>query len=450
MGVHVGVAKTVRDPMTRRVEYIGPVVNTTARITAMTHGGQIVMSHTAHDKITNSPAAASTGADASSAEATSGGGLTGGVVSLGKFEMPDAPNGARLYEMKVKGLEGRFFGGVTNNHDGTSSSGEPSSGASGGGKGKDRSYTSGGSDGGVSSEGMQTAVGEGMQFKEDTFLTSANLCRWIIDFGDIQLGKQIGLGSYGVVFGGKWKGVEVAVKRFIKQKLDERRMLEFRAEMAFLSELHHPNIVLFIGACVKKPNLCIVTEFMKQGSLRDILANNTIKLTWKQKLRMLRSAALGINYLHSLHPVIVHRDLKPSNLLVDENWNVKVADFGFARIKEENATMTRCGTPCWTAPEIIRGDKYDERADVFSFGVVMWQVVTRKEPFAGRNFMGVSLDVLEGKRPQIPNDCPAELRKVMKKCWHASAEKRPTMERVVAFFDKEMGDDDTGASSNMA
>ena len=86
-----------------------------------------------------------------------------------------------------------------------------------------------------------------MMFKEDTFLTSANLCRWIIDYGEIQVGKQIGLGSYGVVFRGKWKGVDIAVKRFIKQKLDERRMLEFRAEMAFLSELHHPNIVLFIG-----------------------------------------------------------------------------------------------------------------------------------------------------------------------------------------------------------
>ncbi len=99
---------------------------------------------------------------------------------------------------------------------------------------------------------------------------------------------------------------------------------------------------------MKRPNLCIVTEFVKQGSLMEILQNNSVKLTYQQKLRMLRSAALGINYLHSLHPVIVHRDLKPSNLLVDENWNVKVADFGFARIKEENATMTRCGTPCWT------------------------------------------------------------------------------------------------------
>jgi serine/threonine protein kinase len=282
-----------------------------------------------------------------------------------------------------------------------------------------------------------------MMFKEDTFLTSANLCRWIIDFGEVQVGRQVGLGSYGVVYKGKWKGVEVAVKRFIKQKLDERRMLEFRAEMAFLSELHHPNIVLFIGACVKKPNLCIVTEFMKQGSLKDILMDNTTKLTWQNKIQMLRRAALGINYLHSLHPVIVHRDVKPSNLLVDENWNVKVADFGFARIKEENATMTRCGTPCWTAPEVIRGEKYDERADVFSFGIVMWEVLTRKQPYAGRNFMGVSLDVLEGKRPQIPNDCPDHFAKVIKKCWSSQASKRPGMNEVVAYLDSLVeGDDD--------
>jgi len=164
--------------------------------------------------------------------------------------------GARLYELKAEGLKARFFGGVTNDDgDGaTTSSGAAS----------DSQEVSTRSSGG---EDMQTAVGEGMMFKEDTFLTSANLCRWIIDFHEIQMGKQVGLGSYGVVYRGKWKGVEVAVKRFIKQKLDERRMLEFRAEMAFLSELHHPNIVLFIGACVKKPNLCIVTEFMKQGSL---------------------------------------------------------------------------------------------------------------------------------------------------------------------------------------
>lgn len=99
---------------------------------------------------------------------------------------------------------------------------------------------------------------------------------------------------------------------------------------------------------MKIPNLCIVTEFAKRGSLRDILLDNCIRLPWEQRVKLLQSAASGIAYLHNHNPVIVHRDLKPSNLLVDENWNVKVADFGLACIKEDNVTMTRCGTPCWT------------------------------------------------------------------------------------------------------
>jgi serine/threonine protein kinase len=338
----------------------------------------------------------------------------------------------KLYELRAKGLEARFFGGVSKDNHFHSlrtvrKRDKPT---------RDTGELSASSEAVSESDDVaQTAVGEGMMFQEDNFLTSANLCRWVLDYNEIAIGKQIGMGSYGVVYRGKWKGIEVAAKRFIKQKLDERRMLEFRAEMAFLSELHHPNIVLFIGACVKRPNLCIVTEFVKQGALKEILVNNSIKLTWQQKLGLLRSAALGINYLHSLQPVIVHRDLKPSNLLVDENWNVKVADFGFARIKEENATMTRCGTPCWTAPEVIRGEKYSEKADVFSFGIIMWEVLTRKQPYAGRNFMNVSLDVLDGRRPQIPADTPGEFEKMMKRCWHMAADKRPTMDEVLGVLD---------------
>ncbi len=220
------------------------------------------------------------------------------------------------------------------------------------------------------------------------------------------------------------------------------------------SGLAHPNLVALRGFCAQPP--CIVTEFVKRGSLGEIISDHTVKLSWAQKMGMLKSAALGINYLHSLSPVIVHRDLKPSNLLVDENWNVKVADFGFARIKEENVTMTRCGTPCWTgtppptpahtdntirgmkrkkyltgrltrfivlatAPEVIRGEKYSEKADVYSFGVVMWEVATRKQPFAGRNFMGVSLDMLEGKRPKVPADLPPAFKKLLKRYLHLHA-----------------------------
>jgi serine/threonine protein kinase len=218
-------------------------------------------------------------------------------------------------------------------------------------------------------------------------------------------------------------------------------VLGFRAEMAMLSELQHPNIVLFIGACVRSPNMCIVTEFVKRGSLKDALDATAIKIPWADRLKILHGAATGLAYLHGLEPAIVHRDVKPSNLLVDVDedrgaWMVKVADFGFARIKEENATMTRCGTPAWTAPEVIRGEKYDERVDVYSFGVVLWQVVTRKQPFAGRNFMGVSIDVLEGKRPQIPPDCPEAMRKLIERCWHAKPAKRPSMKEVVEAIEK--------------
>jgi hypothetical protein len=217
--------------MSRRIEYIGPTVHTAARITALAHGGQILVSHATHRQVITSHEDST----------------HHNIACLGTFEMPDSPQGkraiarhtmnrcccvslrfrllgAKLYELKAEGLEGRFFGGVTKGEGET----EPNDPGEGGGE-------------------MQTTVGDGMAFKEDNFLTSANLCRWIIDYNEVQVGQQIGLGSYGVVYKGKWKGVDVAVKRFIKQKLDERRMLEFRAEMAFLSELHHPNIVLFIG-----------------------------------------------------------------------------------------------------------------------------------------------------------------------------------------------------------
>lgn len=400
MGVHAGPVRTLRDPKTRRLEYIGSTVTTAQHIASIAHGGQILVSDVVYRDTVHYEDVGAT------------------FKPLGKFNIYGATESARLCEVVIDGLGGRFFNGVSTESATTESDDDDGSAAAT-----------------KSDSSIQEHVGQGFEHKEDQFLTSANLCRWVIDPNDITVGKQLGFGSYGIVFKGKWKGVEVAVKRFINQRLDERTLLDFRAEIAFLLELHHPNILLFIGACLTAPDLAIVTEYIPRGNLRDVLADPNVKLSWSDKSRILRTAALGINYLHSLEPVIVHRDLKPSNMLIDEQNNVKIADFGFARIKHDNATMTRCGTPCWTAPEVIRGDKYDERADVYSFGIVIWEVLTRKRPFAGRNFMGVSLDVLEGKRPQIPNDCPDNIRKLMKKCWHADPAKRPTMEQVLAALD---------------
>ena len=115
--------------------------------------------------------------------------------------------------------------------------------------------------------------------------------------------------------------------------------VRFREEAALLAELRHPNVVLFIGACVRSPNVCIVTEWIRKGSLRDVLADGSAKLPWSTRLGVVKGIALGLAYRHSQEPApILHRDLKSSNVLIDESWNAKICDFGLARMKEENAT----------------------------------------------------------------------------------------------------------------
>ncbi len=149
------------------------------------------------------------------------------------------------------------------------------------------------------------------------------------------------------MYKGTWKGLDVAVKRFIRQNFEEKLLLDFRAETAMLSYLRHPNIVLLIGSCVQRYNMCVVSEYVERN-LQSILRDHSIKLSLKRKLKMLRGVAKGMAFLHSLDPAILHRNLKSSNVLVEEDWNAKVADFGFAAIREHHATMTRYEDPCWT------------------------------------------------------------------------------------------------------
>lgn len=155
--------------------------------------------------------------------------------------------------------------------------------------------------------------------------------------------------------------------------------------------------------------------------------------------------ARGMHYLHSCDPVVIHRDLKSHNLLVDERGRIKLCDFGLAKLLssalDQNpngdssggaAAMTSCGTPAWTAPEVLRSEAYSKSADVFSFGIVLWEIATRQEPHSGLPMFQVVFIVgTQGARPTIPDGCPAEFRDLIEACWSEQADDRPSFREVL-------------------
>lgn len=144
-----------------------------------------------------------------------------------------------------------------------------------------------------------------------------------------------------------------------------------------MNKVRHPNVVLLMGICSTPPHLSIVTEYLARGSMYRLLHHTQISLEFRRRLKMAIDISKGMAYLHSNKPAIVHRDLKSPNLLVDENFTVKICDFGLARIKENTfvQTINGCaGTPNWMAPEVLRNEKFTEKADVFSMGVILWEV----------------------------------------------------------------------------
>ncbi|GAB4835963.1 Serine/threonine-protein kinase edr1 [Ancistrocladus abbreviatus] len=176
------------------------------------------------------------------------------------------------------------------------------------------------------------------------------------------IGERIGLGSYGEVYHADWNGTEVAVKKFLDQDFSGAALAEFRREVRIMRRLRHPNVVLFMGAVTRPPNLSIVTEFLPRGSLYRILHRPNCQIDEKRRIKMALDVARGMNCLHTSIPTIVHRDLKSPNLLVDKNWTVKVSDFGLSRLKHNTflSSKSTAGTPEWMAPEVLRNEPSNE------------------------------------------------------------------------------------------
>ncbi|KAK4749129.1 hypothetical protein SAY87_026578 [Trapa incisa] len=252
---------------------------------------------------------------------------------------------------------------------------------------------------------------------------------------EITLGERIGLGSYGEVYRGEWHGTEVAVKKLLDQDITGESLEEFKSEVRIMTKLRHPNVVLFMGAVTRPPNLSIVTEFLPRGSLYRLIHRPNNQLDERRRLRMALDAARGMNYLHSCNPVIVHRDLKSPNLLVDKNWVVKVCDFGLSRRKHSTFLSSRstAGTAEWMAPEVLRNEPSNEKCDVYSFGVILWELFTMQQPWGGMNPMQVVGAVgYQHRRLDIPDDMDPVIADIIRNCWETDPRLRPSFVEIMA------------------
>ncbi|KAH3767537.1 Serine/threonine-protein kinase CTR1 [Pelomyxa schiedti] len=252
----------------------------------------------------------------------------------------------------------------------------------------------------------------------------------VINFSKVTLINKVGAGSYGEVWKGKWTGTSIAVKRLFGDEVQE----DLLQEISILCQLRHPNIVLFMGVSVDVTKYCIVTEFVENGNLFTILHRETcpIFLDFNQRETILADSARGIAYLHGRTPPIMHRDLKSANVLITADLHAKLADFGLSKVFDSpGTTMTMVGTPQWAAPEVLRGETYSEKADVYAFGCIMWETYTNSIPFEKLTLVQViSLVGHKGLTIEIDPLCPrADL---IKRCITGDSDLRPSIVDVLS------------------
>uniref|UniRef100_A0A5B7ASJ3 non-specific serine/threonine protein kinase n=1 Tax=Davidia involucrata TaxID=16924 RepID=A0A5B7ASJ3_DAVIN len=253
---------------------------------------------------------------------------------------------------------------------------------------------------------------------------------WNIDFTELTVGTRVGIGFFGEVFRGIWNGTDVAIKVFLEQDLTAENIEDFCNEISILSRLRHPNVILFLGACTKPPRLSMVTEYMEMGSLYYLihLSGQKKKLSWRRRLKMLRDICRGLMCIHRMK--IVHRDLKSANCLVNKHWVVKICDFGLSRVMTNTPMRdsSSAGTPEWMAPELIRSEPFAEKCDIFSLGVIMWELCTLNRPWDGVPPERVVYAVAnEGSRLEIPE---GPLGRLIADCW-AEPHERPSCEEIL-------------------
>jgi serine/threonine protein kinase len=244
----------------------------------------------------------------------------------------------------------------------------------------------------------------------------------------------LGEGSFGIVYKGTCRGKAVAIKE-LTTELDEKTIREFKKECEILMVLRHSNIVTFMGACVERNNLAFVTELL-DGDLDDFIKSGR-KISLLQKLKMMRDMAQGMAWLHASDPKIIHRDLKPKNILMDRHLNVKICDFGLSlMIEKKEKINTRAGSFIWMAPEALLKTPHNEKVDVYSYGIVCWQILTNSpQPYQEYLDLGsleAFIDAVCKRKERPPlGDLPKSVKTIVRKLWDHDPDNRPGFETVI-------------------
>lgn len=287
-------------------------------------------------------------------------------------------------------------------------------------------------------------TGGGGAKSEQTALT----CESVIEHSQLSYDSTnqsswIGDGSYGLVCSGTWNKARVAIKHLKVQDLSEIIVRQLQHEAQMMKNMNHPHIIRLFGVCLNPGSLCLVMQLIARGSLSRVLHDATEKLTLSLQLSIAFGIALGLQYLHDQD--VLHGDIKSTNVLLDTDNVPMITDFGFSRVKEASRkslasrNQVPMGTTAWMAPEVISGKSMSKPSDVYSLGVLLWEIAARETPWKGLTRFAIIQRVVTAKEclPKPAGSSP-EYQGLVKSCCEHDVTNRPVMRNIVAELEKQL------------
>jgi len=259
---------------------------------------------------------------------------------------------------------------------------------------------------------------------------------------DLQFEELIGQGGFADVYRGIWisRDHPIAIKVFHFTDITSKIKQNILNEISIMYQIRYDHLLGILGACVEPNYYAIIIEYMPLGSLFDILQRKEQIFSWSDRWSIALQMTKGINYLHKMS--IIHQDIKSLNILMDKTihgYLVKVSDFGLAKMEEEIQRETKqmkrkktiIGTSRWTAPELFNSNPPSMASDIYSLGIIFWELATGSIPYEGWNDEDIIRNIMKGFREDIPMNVPERFELIISNAWNQQARKRPSCQQLI-------------------